>query len=52
MSYTSSALEMDHLVRDIHRVDGLIANQPQGQDHPGQCAATSECGTRRRARPA
>jgi len=34
MSYTSSALEMDHLVRDIHRVDGLIADQPQGQEHP------------------
>jgi len=34
MSYTSTALEMDHMVRDIHKVDGLIGDQPQGQDHP------------------
>jgi len=34
MSYSSQALEMDHILRDIHKVDGLIATQPQGQDHP------------------
>lgn len=34
MSYTSETLAMNHLVRDIHKVDGLIAEFPQGQDHP------------------
>ena len=34
MSYTSQALAMDHILRDIHKVDGLIATEPQGQDHP------------------
>ena len=34
MSYTSQVLEMDHILRDIHKVDGLIATRPQGSDHP------------------
>ena len=34
MSYSSQALEMDHILRDIHKVDGLIATEPQGRDHP------------------
>lgn len=34
MSYTSQALAMDHILRDIHKVDGLIATEPQGRDHP------------------
>lgn len=34
MSYTSQALAMDHVLRDIHRVDGLISDVPQGRDHP------------------
>lgn len=34
MSYTSQALAMNHILRDIHRIDGLISERPQGQDHP------------------
>ena len=34
MSYTSTNLAMTHMVRDIHKVDGLIADVPQGRDHP------------------
>lgn len=34
MSYTSQTLAMTHMVRDIHKVDGLIAELPQGRDHP------------------
>lgn len=34
MSYTSQALAMDHILRDIHKIDGLISEQPQGRDHP------------------
>ena len=34
MSYSSQALEMDHILRDIHKVDGLISTRPQGGDHP------------------
>ncbi len=34
MSYTSQALAMDHILRDIHRIDGLISEVPQGRDHP------------------
>ena len=34
MSYTSQALAMDHILRDIHRIDGLISDEPQGCDHP------------------
>lgn len=34
MSYTSQALAMDHILRDIHKVDGLISHKPQGSDHP------------------
>jgi len=34
MSYTSQALAMDHILRDIHRIDGLISHEPQGRDHP------------------
>ena len=30
MSYSSQALEMDHILRDIHKVDGLIATEPRG----------------------
>ena len=34
MSYTSEALAMDHILRDIYRVDGLISEKPQGRDYP------------------
>ena len=34
MSYTSEKLAMTHMVRDIHRVDGLIAQAAQGLDRP------------------
>ena len=34
MSYSSQTLAMTHMVRDIHKVDGLIADAPQGRDHP------------------
>ena len=34
MSYTSQRLAMTHLVRDIHKVDGLIADTAEGRDHP------------------
>lgn len=34
MSYTSQALAMDHVLRDIHKIDGLISELPQGRDHP------------------
>jgi len=34
MSYTSQALAMDHILRDIHKIDGLISREPQGSDHP------------------
>jgi hypothetical protein len=34
MNYSSEALEMHHILRDIHKVDGLIATKPQGSDHP------------------
>ena len=34
MSYTSLRLAMTHLVRDIHKVDGLIADTAEGRDHP------------------
>jgi len=34
MSYTSQKLAMTHMIRDIHRVDGLIADIPQGREHP------------------
>ena len=34
MSYTSQALAMDHILRDIHKIDGLISELPQGRDHP------------------
>jgi len=34
MSYTSQALAMDNVLRDIHKIDGLISQEPQGSDHP------------------
>ena len=34
MSYTSQQLAMNHMVRDIHKVDGLIADVPHGREHP------------------
>lgn len=34
MSYTSQALAMDAVLRDIHKIDGLISEVPQGRDHP------------------
>ncbi|MEP3654624.1 MAG: DUF6456 domain-containing protein [Litorimonas sp.] len=34
MSYTSEALAMDHILRDIHKINGLISDVPQGRDHP------------------
>ena len=34
MSYTSQRLAMAHLVRNIHKVDGLIADTAEGRDHP------------------
>jgi len=33
MSYTSQKLAMTHMLRDIHKVDGLIADAQQGRDH-------------------
>ena len=34
MSYTAHKLAMTHMVRDIHKVDGLIAQDRQGADYP------------------
>lgn len=34
MSYSSDALKMDRMVRDIYTVDGLIAEEAQGSDRP------------------
>jgi len=34
MSYTSERLAMTHMVRDIHRVDGLIADAEEGRERP------------------
>ena len=34
MTYTSQALAMDHILRDIHKIDGLISHVAQGCDHP------------------
>lgn len=34
MSYTSDALAMDRMIRDIHAINGLIADEAQGADRP------------------
>ena len=34
MTYTAQNLAMTRMVRDIHKVDGLIALEAQGHDHP------------------
>ena len=34
MTYTAQKLAMTHMVRDIYKVDGLIAEEAQGRDHP------------------